>query len=67
MFQPKTFVELCMAMQSRAIVSFKGLVGRINAIEAEDGSGRSWNVRMQTTEIVPGSTDGTQTVYFREG
>ena len=50
MFKPKTFSELCNAMQTRAEVEIDNVVGVINAIEAEDGSGRNWNVTLSTVE-----------------
>lgn len=44
MFIPLTFHDYCNAMQTRATVSIHPYTGVINAIQAEDGSGRRWNV-----------------------
>jgi hypothetical protein len=72
MFKPKTFTELCQAMQTRAEVEIDNTVGVINAIEAEDGSGRCWNVTINAVEY---STDYAtpvhpisvpKTIFFRE-
>ena len=56
MFKPKTYIEVCMAMQTRAVVCFQtsgeidNIIGIVNGIEAEDGSGRNWNINIVLTE-----------------
>lgn len=69
MFKPKTYLDLVMAMKTRAIVTIDTVVGIVNGIAAEDGSGHNWLVTIQPT----GDTDskarrleGQITVFFRE-
>lgn len=72
MFKPKTFIELCYAMQTLATVQIDQRIGKINGISAEDeqsffgnerksvSSGRCWNVSLV-------NADGDeQTIFFRE-
>ncbi len=64
MFQPKTYLELCMAMQLRAEVHMPK-VGKclIQSIAIESGSGRSWNVGVL---LLVGDDAGVyQTIHFR--
>lgn len=60
MFRPKSFIELCYAMQTRARVDINGVVGLVNGISCEDGTGRSFIVHMLTVE------QGLVDTYFRE-
>lgn len=71
-FKPKTYIELCYAMQNRATVEIDNHVGVINQIQAEDGSGRCWNVTLYTVVDVGGYGEvRKETVpeyaFFREG
>lgn len=71
-FKPKTFVELCNAMQTRAEVEIDGKVGTINSIQAEDGSGRNWNVEISIVVDVGGYGEVKKELvpewtFFREG
>ena len=61
MFKPKTFSELCQAMQTRATVQIHNNVGIINGINAEDGSGRCWIVL-----LLNATNSGTDRLFFRE-
>ncbi len=47
MFKPKTFSELCAAMQTGARVYVGHTEGWINGIQREDGGGRAWIVTVQ--------------------
>lgn len=47
MFKPTTYNQLTACMQTGAIVSVNGIVGVINCIYREDGSGKCWNVVVQ--------------------
>lgn len=46
MFKPKTFVEVCRAMQMGVEVEIRGETGIIQRIEREDGSGRNFNITL---------------------
>lgn len=70
-FKPKTFLDLCMAMKTGAVVNLDSgrsdATGTITAIQKEDGSGFCWNVRIQPE--VKKMTDALMeptTVFFRE-
>lgn len=65
-FKPKTYLELCMAMKTRATVEISGKKGVINGITAEDGSGFSWNVTIQPNETMTDGLAEPYTVFFRE-
>lgn len=64
MFNPSTFLDLCMAMKTGASVTIKDAQdklhqGTINGIAREDGSGYCWNVTL--------SDNGRKsTIFFRE-
>jgi len=59
-FQPKTFLDLCFSMKTKATVDIDGQVGVISCVEREGGSGYSWNVSIM-------HDDGFHaTVFFRE-
>lgn len=62
-FKPRTFIELCYAMQTNATVNIDGYIGFINAIEREDGSGHSFNVTLFMTDGVDKGEN--RKVYFR--
>lgn len=66
MFKPKTFDEICRAMQTRAMVHIDAWCGLVNGIESEDGSGRSWNVKIQPTFPNDCPVGNPVTVCFRE-
>jgi hypothetical protein len=62
----KGFMDLIVSMRERKPVTMKlgaprflKVSGIVNAIEAEDGSGRSWNVTLSTS-------GGPLVVYWRE-
>ncbi len=61
MFKPRTFIELCYAMQTRAVVTIDNTTGVINNIGIEDGSGRCWIVSLV------GADSEVHNVFFREG
>lgn len=46
MFRPKSYIELCFAMQSGAEVVINDSTGTIHSIAKECGSGRGFNVTM---------------------
>ncbi len=48
MFKPRTYQDLCNAMQTGAQVEIDHTVGHINTISREDGSGRRWIVSIAT-------------------
>jgi hypothetical protein len=56
-----TFFDIVAAMRSRQPISIKGARGMVNAVAAEDGSGRSWNVTIQ-----PAGGAAAVTVYWHE-
>jgi hypothetical protein len=66
MFKPKTFIELCNCLQSRAEVEINGIKGVVNAIEAEDGSGRNFNITMSVFDLHL-RRNTNQKTFFREG
>jgi hypothetical protein len=72
MFKPKTYQDICNAMQTRAIVEIDGVEGVINTIQAEDGSGRNWNVTLSVVEYTTDYATPThpvnvdRNVFFRE-
>jgi hypothetical protein len=59
-FKPRTFLELCMAMKTRAMVNIDGHIGIINGIAVEDGSGFAWIV------TILGKGPLVESVFFRE-
>lgn len=65
MFRPKTFTELCNAMQTRAVVTINGYVGIVNGIVPEDGSGRCWLVTISLKET-DDQGQSEMTAFFRE-
>ena len=72
MFKPKTYTELCAAMQTRAEVEIDGNTGIINGIAPEDGSGHAWNVTLLKEPNHRYGRNGQravgeeQVVFFRE-
>ena len=52
-----SFQALCVTMQKRAMVTLQGpdgkhYTGHINSIQAEDGSGRNWNVTLDNRHTI---------------
>jgi hypothetical protein len=53
----RTYSDAMSAMQSREIVTMtpaypvgsKPVIGTVNGVDCEDGSGRCWNIRIQPT------------------
>ncbi len=71
-FKPKTYMELCSAMQNQAEVELNGRIGTIKSIQLEDGSGRNWNVEISTVVDVGGygevkKENVPEWTFFREG
>lgn len=63
MFEPKSFSELCRAMQAGAIVVVGKHCGQINSISREDGSGRCFNIVM---DCVNDPCENGVKVFWRE-
>jgi hypothetical protein len=56
-----SFTDLVSSMRNRTWVRLNGVEGIVNAITAEDGSGRSWNVTLN-----PAKGGKDVTVYWHE-
>lgn len=53
MFKPRTYHDLCNAMQTGAQVDIDGYTGYINAIGREDYTGRRWVVSIARLHSEP--------------
>ena len=60
MFKPTTLNEIVSAMQNGANVEINGIVGMVNSVEKEDGSGRCFNVG-----IIPNGKGNAHKVFIR--
>lgn len=67
MFKPRTYLDLVMAMKTRAVVQIDSEIGIINAISTEDGSGFAWNVKLLVQPQMLLAENRVVTVFFREG
>ena len=63
MFKPKTFQELCFAMQTSAIVEIFRQTGMIRGIRMEDGSGRNFIVELLSNTTADNTINF---IFFRE-
>lgn len=66
MFKPYTYLDLCMAMKTRAVVQISSYIGVINGITAEDGSGRNWNIKLHQTGPKIEDADRVISIFFAD-